>query len=915
MRRRDSAVRAAGARASRFDGEANMTDERAQRFWTGQFQSFDEPTLLADALVGARRGSAPSGRGEMRAVVDGAVQGRLARFAEDRRAKVAAIIEGAWALMLQRYCGQAAVTYGRLAPQAQGVESAGAILPRLLSPRPDVSVDVWLRSLDVDNWPPADAGLVSPAAIERWIGREGAPLFDTAVIFGGDFRGELNNAPRAVDLASLDAACALALLVRDATELEIVFSYRRESFDDKQIESIRNHFLHLIGEISANPSAKLGELALLASDERALICDAWSRAEDRPIDAACLHELFEAQAKEQADAVAAIHEGASLTYGALNARANQLARRLRRLGVGPEVLVGLAVERSLDMAVGLLAILKAGGAYVPLDPNYPKERLAYMIENAGVSLVLTQARLIEALPPTEARIWRIDGDWAEAEAESAANLDRLAAAENLAYCLYTSGSTGRPKGAALAHAALVNLLRWQASVLPGALRTLQFASLSFDVSFQEIFGCWIAGGALVIPSEEVKRDFRALLRLCQAQAIERLHLPTAVLQPLAAVRAASGAHLPDLRQIIVAGEQLRLTPDVSAWLRAEPQCALINQYGPTETHVVSNFTAADESDGALPPIGRPIWNAQLYILDADLNPAPAGIVGELYIGGIDSARGYVGRPELAAERFVPDPFARRPGRRLYRTGDLARWRSDGEIEYVGRADHQVKVRGFRIEIGEIEARLLAHEDVAEAAVVAQDGASGKQLVGYVVAAPGLPEPGRTADARVDDNAFLDRLKQCLRAVLPDYMVPARLVALDHMPMTPSGKIDRKALPALPVSDAQEIPRAQPATEPEATLAGIFARLLRLPYVDLDANFFDLGGSSLDVVALHEEIRARFQQDLPVTVLFDNATVRAIAARLKTRDSGKLSMEDFRNRKLRQNEALQRIWRSRTRSVQ
>jgi amino acid adenylation domain-containing protein len=651
----------------------------------------------------------------------------------------------------------------------------------------------------------------------------------------------------------------------------------------------------------------VGEPTPVTQDERTRIIDVWSPGERNPASSSCLHELFETQVEKQAAAVAVVYEGASLNYGKLNERANQLARRLRQLGVGPDVLVGLAVERSLDMAVGLLGILKAGGAYVPLDPNSPKEWLAYAIENASLTLVLTQEWLCERLPASAARLWLLDAHWAEAEALPKTNLESVSAPQNLAYCIYTSGSTGRPKGVALNQAALLNLLHWQKSTLPGGARTLQFASFAFDVSFQEIFSTWNVGGALVIPSESVRRDFRRLLNLLRTEAIDRLYLPTAVLQPLALVRAASGVRLPNLRQIITAGEQLRLTPDVRAWLRAEPQCDLINQYGPTETHVVTSFVATHYADSALPPIGRPIWNTQIHLLDSDLNPVPAGVVGELYVSGAALARGYIGRPELTKERFLDNPCARNSGERLYRTGDLARWRSDGQIEYIGRTDSQVKIRGYRIELGEIEARALEHEGVREAVVVAIEGASGKQLIGYVV-----PAPGAQDDA--SSSSFAELIKGHLRALLPEYMVPARFIVLDRMPLTPNGKIDRNALPPPVASLNPETRSKQAADEVEATLASVLRRILKLPYVELDTNFFDLGVNSLDIVVLHEEIRARFASDIPITFLFEHTTIRALAARLANREHGNLALAGIRDRKLRQSEALQRIRQSRASSA-
>jgi amino acid adenylation domain-containing protein len=639
--------------------------------------------------------------------------------------------------------------------------------------------------------------------------------------------------------------------------------------------------------------------------------EVWGQGERGPVDGLSLHELFEAQVKESPDAIAVICEGVSLTYAGLNGRANQLARHLRSLGVAADVPVGLAIERSIDMTVGLLGIIKAGGAYVPLDPIYPKERLADMIENLGLGIVLTQERLRAGLPASKARLWSIDADWAEAEAQPATDLLSLSTPQNLAYCIYTSGSTGHPKGVGLNQATLTNLLAWQKSTLPGGARTLQFASVAFDVCFQEIFSTWNVGGTLIVPSDQDRRDFRRLLSLLQAEAIDRLYLPTSVLQPLASVRTSTGIRLPTLRQIITAGEQLMLTPDISAWLKAEPQCDLINQYGPTETHVVSNFVAT-HYDGALPPIGRPIWNTQLYILDAELKVVPAGEVGEIYIGGVCLARGYLGRPDLTAERFIANPFTRKAGERLYRTGDLARWRLNGEIEYIGRADRQVKIRGFRVEPGEIEARMLAYEGVREVAVIAREGNSGKQLVGYVVAAPEAGNHGRISDEASPAVSFVDRLRTHLRAALPEYMVPAQIMALERMPLTPNGKVDRNALPDPAVSFGADARPEQPASGVEAELAAIWCQILNLSYLDLDANFFDLGGTSLGLVAFHEEVRSRFKSELPMTALFEQTTIRALAARLEAREAGELPMAEIRDRKLRRNEALRRISQTRSR---
>ncbi|CAN2534202.1 D-alanine--D-alanyl+carrier+protein+ligase [Methylocapsa aurea] len=437
----------------------------------------------------------------------------------------------------------------------------------------------------------------------------------------------------------------------------------------------------------------------------------------------------------------------------------------------------------------------------------------------------------ERLPKTITTL-RLDADWSVIAQESAANLAPRATPQNLAYVIYTSGSTGRPKGVMMRRAALAQLLAWQQSALPGAYRTLQFAfaSFSFDVSFQEIVGVLTTGGTLVLPSDHVRRDFSRLTQLIQSQAIERLFLPFAVLQPLAEIAVAQGLHSGNLREIVTAGEQLRITTPLLSWLAAEPRCRLVNQYGPTESHVVSNFILSELSDGALPPIGRPISNTQIYLLDPGSEPVPIGVAGELHIGGAGLARGYLGRPDLTAERFVPNPFGH-AGERLYRTGDLARYRADGNIEFLGRIDHQVKIRGFRIELGEIEAALTRLPQLREAVVIAsEDGRGDKRLVAYVVAAEGAA-------------LEIAELRGALARELPDYMIPAAFVALDALPLTPNGKIDRRALPA-PDLDAQIAHRyVAPRNATEEALCRIFADVLGIDRVGVDDDFFQLGGHS------------------------------------------------------------------------
>jgi len=496
-----------------------------------------------------------------------------------------------------------------------------------------------------------------------------------------------------------------------------------------------------------------------------------------------VHELFAAAAERTPDAVAVEHGGERVTYAELDARANRLARRLRRLGVGPDERVALALERSVGMTVAVLAVLKAGGCYVPVDPAYPAERIAHMLGDSRAAVLVTTSAVAARLPTGASAVLAVDADADLIAREDPAPPAAPTDAENLAYVLYTSGSTGLPKGAALPHRALANLLDWQLRRWGSgaAARTLQFSSLSFDVSFQEIFSTWCAGGTLVLVDDDTRRDAEALLAYLGEMRVERLFIPFAALQNLAEVAARAGAELPELREVITAGEALRTTPQLRAFFRMNPRARLENQYGPSETHVVSaHLLAADPGAWPpLPPIGAPIEGAALHLLDESGAVVAPGAEGEVYAAGAALARGYLARPALTAERFVPSPFGP-AGARLYRTGDRAKWTDDGELEYLGRTDAQVKVRGYRVELGEVEASVQSHPAVHQAAVAAHGDGSSKRLVAYVVALP-----GRTAEAA--------SLRAHVAARLPEHMVPAAWVPLEVLPLTPSGKVDRRAL--------------------------------------------------------------------------------------------------------------------------
>ncbi|MCS7698137.1 amino acid adenylation domain-containing protein, partial [Pseudomonas aeruginosa] len=607
-------------------------------------------------------------------------------------------------------------------------------------------------------------------------------------------------------------------------------------FDASTVERLAGHWRNLLRGIVANPRQRLGELPLLDAPERRQTLSEWNPAQRECAVQGTLQQRFEEQARQRPQAVALILDEQRLSYGELNARANRLAHCLIARGVGADVPVGLALERSLDMLVGLLAILKAGGAYLPLDPAAPEERLAHILDDSGVRLLLTQGHLLEHLPrQAGVEVLAIDGLVLDGYAES----DPLTtlSADNLAYVIYTSGSTGKPKGTLLTHRNALRLFSATEAWFGFDERDVWtlFHSYAFDFSVWEIFGALLYGGRLVIVPQWVSRSPEDFYRLLCREGVTVLNqTPSAFKQLMAmACSADMATQQPALRYVIFGGEALDLQ-SLRPWFQrfGDRQPQLVNMYGITETTVHVTYRPVSEADlegGLVSPIGGTIPDLSWYILDRDLNPVPRGAVGELYIGRAGLARGYLRRPGLSATRFVPNPFPGGAGERLYRTGDLARFQADGNIEYIGRIDHQVKVRGFRIELGEIEAALAGLAGVRDAVVLAHDGVGGTQLVGYVV-----------ADSAEDAERLRESLRESLKRHLPDYMVPAHLMLLERMPLTVNGKLDRQALPQPDASLSQQAYRA-PGSELEQRIAAIWSEILGVERVGLDDNFFELGG--------------------------------------------------------------------------
>ena len=696
-----------------------------------------------------------------------------------------------------------------------------------------------------------------------------SPLFQVLFILRDDLMPTLELPSftlTTLDVESTFVPYDLCISIKDTDSgLIWTWEYNTDLFEKTIINRLLKHLQHLLESIVASPEKRIGSLPMLTEEEHHQLLVEWNNTKTQYAKT-CIHKLVENQVEQTPDSVAVVWEYQQLTYGELNRRANKIAHYLQKLGVKPEGLVGICLERSLLLMIAILGVLKAGGAYVPLDPAYPKERLAYMKADANIQVLLTTETLLDASSEI-AQIVCLDRDWGIISQESDSNPVSQVEPHHLAYIIYTSGSTGLPKGVMMEHLALSNLIGWYLKNRIVRAITLQFAPVSFDISFNDIFSTWCAGGTLVLISEDVRRNPEALLNFILERKIEKIYLPFVALQQLAEV--IDDRTVPtSLREITITGEQLQITPAIANFFR-RTGCTLHNHYGATEFQDATTFTLTGDANSwpTLPPIGRPINNIQTYILDEFYQPVPIGVPGELYIGGDGIARGYINRLDLTKEKFIPNPFG---AGRLYKTGDLARYLRDGNIEHLGRADRQVKIRGFRIELGEIEGLLAKHPTVRESAVIATEDVPGnKRLIAYVV----------PVQEQVTSQLELT-LRSYLKENLPDYMVPAVIVMLDEMPLTPSGKLDRRALPA-PDKSRPELSGAlvMPQSDTEKLIAQVWIEVLQLEEVGIHDNFFELGGNSLLLIQVHKKLIASFGAGLPTVALFQYPTIYALAQHL------------------------------------
>ncbi|MFN6584583.1 MAG: non-ribosomal peptide synthetase [Aulosira sp. ZfuVER01] len=630
----------------------------------------------------------------------------------------------------------------------------------------------------------------------------------------------------------------------------------------------------------------------MKESEQWQLLDKWNHTQTDYPRQACIHQLFEAQVEKTPDSIALVFENQQITYRDLNSRANQLAQYLQTLGVGAEVLVGICVERSVEMVVGLLAILKAGGAYVPLDPGYPQERLAFMLSDTNVSVLLTQKELVAKLPIHTASVICLDTDWNAIAQNNQENLNTHITADNLAYVMYTSGSTGKPKGVCVIHRGVVRLVKeTNYAQLTAEEVILQLAPISFDASTLEIWGCLLNGGKLVICPPHTP-SLEELGQIIQQNQVTTLWLTAGLFHLIVDEKIDA---LKSLRQLLAGGDVLSV-PHVQKFLQTVKNCQLINGYGPTEntTFTCCYSITAPLQPGVSIPIGRPIANTQVYILDENLQQVAIAEVGELYIGGDGLARGYLNRPDLTAEKFISHSFNNNFQTPLYKTGDLARFLPNGNIEFLGRIDNQVKIRGFRIELGEIEREIAQHPDVREVVVLARQQETGeKQLVAYIV-------------PHQNSSYTHNQLRSFLQQRLPNYMVPSAFVLLEAMPLTANGKVDRHKLPA-PSRERPQLEQAyiSPQTDLERQLADILCELLKIDRVGIDDNFFDLGATSMSILQVAARVQQEISIELSAVKLFQYSTIGALAKYLQLKHNSQPSYDKLQSRAQRQQAARTR----------
>ncbi|MBG0746749.1 MAG: amino acid adenylation domain-containing protein [Planktothrix agardhii KL2] len=871
--------------------------ELAEKFWKQKLQGFTAATPLTVEKLLPKTENSNISYGEQQIQLTVSATEALQSFARQNRLTLNNLVQATWGLLLSRYSQENDVVFGVTVsgrpPSLVGVESMVGLFINTLPMRVQVSAETQvldlLKDLQAQQIEWEQYSYSSLADIQGWSDiPRGTSLFESILVFESNtLKTGLKSNHESLELDNFRGVertnYPLTVVAVPRQQMLVRISYDTNRFDDGTITRLLGHFQTLLEGIISNPEARVSQLSLLTEFEKQqLLIDGHNSEVDYPVDK-CIHQLFEEQVERTPDAVAVVFECQQLTYNELNCRANQLAHYLQSLGVKPDELVGIGVERSLEMIVGILGILKAGGAYVPLDPEYPQERLNFMLEDSQVKVLVTQAKLVESIPQHQAQLICLDTDWEKIAQNITSNPESGVKPDNLTYIIYTSGSTGKPKGVLVNHANVVRLFAATDSWYHFNSQDVWtlFHSYAFDFSVWEMWGALLYGGRLVIVPYLVTRSPELFYELlCQEKVTILNQTPTAFRQLIQAEESLKGDISPllkevrgdrssptdndlSLRLIIFGGESLEIN-SLQPWFdrHGDQLPQLVNMYGITETtvHVTYRPLSMADVNSTASVIGRPLPDLQVYLLDQYLQPVPVGVPGEMYVGGAGVAKGYLNRPELTTERFISSPFEH--SNKLYKTGDLARYWPNGELEYLGRIDNQVKIRGFRIELGEIEALLASHPQIWETVVLVWDDTAGdKRLVAYIV-----PQPEITI--------IIDEIRQFLKAKLPDYMVPNAFVILAALPLTANGKIDRRALPPpnLDISDKY----VAPSTPIEEILVNIWSEVLKVEKVGINDNFFELGGHSLLATQLVAQIRDRLKIELPLRQLFNTATLAELA---------------------------------------
>ena len=873
----------------------------AEKFWQDKLKDFTAPTPLIKDNYRVKSQQGIVNEQQIKLSID--LTAQLQNLVQQNRLTLNTITQGIWAILLSRYSSENDIVFGATVSgrpaNLHGVESIIGLFINTLPVRVKLSADdellPWLQQLQTQQIEQESLSYSSLIDIQQWSDvPNGIGLFESLVIF--------ENYPVSIDAVlqgwsdDLQISQAkgfertnypLSLTVIPGAELSLRINYDSNRFGSATIIRMLGHLETLLQGIVTNPQQKVCELPLLTVAEKQQLLVDWNDTSCN-YSKLCIHQLFEIQANKTPEKIAVIFESQQFTYKQLNEKANQLANYLKSVGVEAETRVGICLERSEKMLVGLLGILKAGGTYIPLDPAFPEERLRFMVEDSGVGFLVTDSRTSKTSPLTplldKGEVINLDDDWELIEKQSSENLAIQTTQENLAYIIYTSGSTGKPKGVQIMHKSLVNCLE-SMQQKPGITSNdtlLSVTTLSFDIAALELYLPLITGASLVIVSREIASDGIELIRSIEENQATIMQATPATWRLLLAAGWEGNQQL----KVLCGGEALDINIAEELLKRSKE---VWNLYGPTEATIWSSAAQCrdvkfnvSQNVNTTVTIGKPINNTQFYVLDNDLQPVPIGVPGELYIGGSGLAKGYLNKPELTTEKFINNPLSSSTPSspsKIYKTGDLVKYLPDGNLEYLGRIDYQVKLRGFRIELGEIESTLMQHPQIKQAVVTLLKNNDDEKLIAYFISSSELSQ---------------NDLRQFLQDKLPAYMIPSSYMMLEEFPLTPNRKIDRKSLP-LPEANRPNLDNyIKPSSEIEREIAQIWQQVLQVDKIGIHDNFFDLGGHSLSMVKVHSQLREKFSSDIPLVEMFRHPTISALVkyfSNIDDESSGKNNSRD------------------------